>query len=146
MEAKWSRQAFPEGPRSRQTRGSELALNNQDRERAQLESAQAECARLREENARLRRLLAECGMPVSAPEHAKIPGPTLEGADARPAVSNESAPDVKIALFRSLFRGREDVYAIRKQFQGRNLGLRAAFDQELEGGPLERRKRAKEGG
>ena len=97
-------------------------MNNQDRERAQLESAQAECARLREENARLRRLLSECGMPVPAPEQEKIPIPTPEVPDARPAVNNESDPEVKIALFRSLFRGREDVYAIRKKFKDGTWG------------------------
>jgi superfamily II DNA or RNA helicase len=50
-------------------------------------------------------------------EQEKIPMPAPELADARPAVNNESDPEVKIALFRSLFRGREDVYAIRKQFK-----------------------------
>ena len=30
-----------------------------------------------------------------------------------PSVTNESSPEAKIALFRSLFRGREDVYARR---------------------------------
>ncbi len=66
--------------------------------------------RLREENARLRRLLAVHGIPV----------PTLH-EDARAvqtdvAVQPESKEErarKRIALFRALFRGREDVYATR---------------------------------
>ncbi len=46
----------------------------------------------------------------------------VKAADDRPAVNNESDPDVKLALFRSLFRGREDVYAIRKQFKDGRWG------------------------
>jgi len=97
-------------------------VNNQDRERAQLESAQAECARLKEENARLRRLLSERGIPVPAPEQDRLPVAEVKAADDRPAVNKESDPDVKLALFRSLFRGREDVYAIRKQFKDGRWG------------------------
>lgn len=97
-------------------------MNNQDRERAQLESAQAECARLKEENARLRRLLSERGIPVPALEQDRLPIAEVKAADVRPAVNNESDPDVKLALFRSLFRGRADVYAIRKQFKDGRWG------------------------
>ncbi len=35
-------------------------------------------------------------------------------------VTNASPPDLKISLFRSLFRGREDVYPVR--FQSRKTG------------------------
>src|ERR1700690_1146639 len=66
---------------------------------------------LREENARLRRVLAAHGIPV----------PQFTPDDARPvqtitpaAVENKEEPVRKpIALFRSLFRGREDIYARR---------------------------------
>src|SRR5271170_3286495 len=66
---------------------------------------------LREENARLRRVLAAHGIPV----------PQFTPDDARPvqtitpaAVENkEERARKRIALFRSLFRGREDVYARR---------------------------------
>ena len=37
-----------------------------------------------------------------------------------PSVTNQSPPEAKIALFRSLFRGREDVYACR--FESRRTG------------------------
>lgn len=36
------------------------------------------------------------------------------------AVHNESPPEAKITLFRSLFRGREDVYA--RRFESRKTG------------------------
>jgi superfamily II DNA or RNA helicase len=66
---------------------------------------------LREENARLRRVLAAHGIPV----------PQFTPDDARPvqtitpaAVENkEERARKRIALFRSLFRGREDIYARR---------------------------------
>src|SRR5260370_206539 len=55
--------------------------------------------RLREENAKLRRVLAAHGIPV---------------ASAPAAMENkEERARKRIALFRSLFRGREDVYARR---------------------------------
>jgi hypothetical protein len=79
-----------------------------------------ECDRLRGENARLRELLNQ------QTEHSKDPlivagkvGPELtQGSPERTPLRNESvAPELsvagKVALFRSLFRGRDDVYAIR---------------------------------
>ena len=61
----------------------------------QLKAALEECARLREENKRLRSLLA---LPAEKP---------------KAAVMCSLSPEEKIALFRSLFRGREDVYPVR---------------------------------
>ena len=58
----------------------------------QLKAALEECARLREENKKLRSLMA---VPEEKPN-----APMAEG------LSQED----KVALFRSLFRGREDVY------------------------------------
>src|SRR2546425_2969558 len=39
---------------------------------------------------------------------------------AAPSVTNQSPPAAKIALFRSLFRGREDVYP--RRFENRKTG------------------------
>ncbi|KPL11888.1 restriction endonuclease subunit R, partial [candidate division BRC1 bacterium SM23_51] len=39
--------------------------------------------------------------------------PSHDGAAGSPTVSAQSPPEKKVALFRSLFRGREDVYARR---------------------------------
>lgn len=62
-----------------------------------LKEALAECARLREENERLKMLL---GVQEETPPAQLAPA----------VITNDSPPDAKIVLFRSLFRGREDVY------------------------------------
>ena len=97
----------------------------------ELELARAECARLREENARLTKQLLnqeQMHAAIDAHEESLVVGtPTrnpfgLIQNDSvtltKPAVTNASDPSAKIALFRSLFRGREDAYAIR--WVGRN--------------------------
>lgn len=38
--------------------------------------------------------------------------------DRPPSVNQGSSPEQKVALFRSLFRGREDVYAVRRHVDG----------------------------
>ena len=75
------------------------------------EPPEQESIRLREENARLRRLLAVHGIPIPqlAPEN---PPPAKTVGTTQPADKGERARK-RIALFRSLFRGREDVYARR---------------------------------
>jgi hypothetical protein len=75
-----------------------------------LAAALAEAGRLRCENERLRKLVRireSCPQVILASQMDTIP----------PKASSLSA-DEKIRLFRSLFRGREDVYAVR--WQGRN--------------------------
>ena len=70
-----------------------------------------ETARLRAENAHLRRLLAQHGIPAPVLERSdQSPLPT-----AKPAaiVAAEDRAAQRIALYRSLFRGRDDVYAVR---------------------------------
>lgn len=83
----------------------------------ELELAQAEIARLRQENEELRRLAgpppAETVVPVE-------PGPAVElplTPASLPSTSNASPVQEKISLFRTLFRGREDVYAARWENQ-----------------------------
>jgi superfamily II DNA or RNA helicase len=66
---------------------------------------------LREENARLRRLLAAHGIPV--PEHTGDHVGPLQTIASATGESKEERARKRIALFRSLFRGREDVYARR---------------------------------
>ncbi|MGC9293379.1 MAG: TOTE conflict system archaeo-eukaryotic primase domain-containing protein [Acidobacteriaceae bacterium] len=67
--------------------------------------------RLREENARLRRLLTghSIFIPQLAPENPSLP----KSVEAAPPMDKEERARKRIALFRSLFRGREDVYARR---------------------------------
>ena len=79
--------------------------------RCQLDAARRECARLQEAVARLRSLL---GLPddVPPPVLAERPLPLLPLEELLPAIDADSPSSQKIALFRSLFRGREDVYPI----------------------------------
>ena len=74
------------------------------------EPPEQENVRLREENARLRRLLAVHSIPIPQLPAANPPTKTVEPA---PPVDKEERARQRIALFRSVFRGREDVYARR---------------------------------
>src|SRR5258706_7773530 len=95
----------------------------------ELQSAQGECDRLREENNRLRKLLAEHGIPIPA---IQTQGPTLVQSvgTAIEVVSHVSDSKAKIALFRSLFRGREDVYAIRWESPDGRSGYMPKADRD----------------
>lgn len=79
----------------------------------QLEEALSECARLKAENTRLRNLL---GLPLEkTPSSPKITfaEPPIPYSSSDTPVTNNSSPEAKIALFKNLFRGREDVYPVR---------------------------------
>src|SRR5271165_1184071 len=79
-----------------------------------LKSAEEECDRLRAENARLRAMLGIQESVSKEPRPATIPVASVsDGTVVKP-----STAETKIALFRSLFRGREDVYAVR--WEGKN--------------------------
>ena len=77
----------------------------------QLARTTTECERLREENARLRNLLA-VGEGDGEPAEPTV-GTAIVVAST-PVSLPRTEPSVadKIALFRSLFRGRDDVYAV----------------------------------
>ena len=75
------------------------------------EPPEQENIRLREENARLRRLLAVHSIPI--PQLAPENPPPAKGVKGVPPMGKEERARKRIALFRSLFRGREDVYARR---------------------------------
>jgi superfamily II DNA or RNA helicase len=81
-------------------------------QRLQLElaAARAEIARLRSENA-----LLKASAHPDGPVHRSQRAPSLFGlGDEVPLdVDSRSGPDAKIRLYRSLFAGREDVYATR---------------------------------
>jgi superfamily II DNA or RNA helicase len=85
----------------------------------QLREALKECASLREENERLKKLLG-----LSSKELEPTPKPIVSEPSAAYTfsnqVSNDSPIETQIALFRSLFRGREDVYPVR--WEGRKGG------------------------
>ncbi len=95
---------------------TELSLDDQDPKRRDLERALEDYLRLKEENAALRRLLVEHGITIPAqPKHGLSPEARPDAQDA--GVDEHAGKDAKIALFRGLFRGREDVYALRMRFK-----------------------------
>jgi hypothetical protein len=75
------------------------------------EPPEQENIRLREENARLRRLLAVHSIPI--PQLAPENPPPTKIVETPPPVDKEERARKRIALFRSLFRGREEVSARR---------------------------------
>jgi hypothetical protein len=76
----------------------------------QLAAALSETARLRSENERLRKLLR---IRESCPQ--VVPALAM---DAKAPIASSFSSDEKVRLFRGLFKGREDVYAMR--WEGRN--------------------------
>lgn len=80
--------------------------------RRELAAMQEECLGLRQENERLRKML---GLPPTSAEMPLAPPPETElfpATESLPTL-NASAPTAeKVALFRTLFRGREDVYPV----------------------------------
>jgi superfamily II DNA or RNA helicase len=89
---------------------------------------EAELARLRSENRRLRReneeLRDKLGPPVRKASSA------TDKASQRPDVTNQSGVDKKIRLFRSLFRGRDDVYPLRWENRQGRAGYSPACGNE----------------
>src|SRR4030043_1461189 len=96
----------------------------------QFQKALRECASLREEKERLKELLGlhpEDHTPVPKPGISEPSTPYIPTA---PQVTNDSSIETKIALFRSLFRGREDVYPIRWEGKKGNSGYSPACANE----------------
>ncbi len=94
-------------------------MTSSDDIKIRLKEALAECARLRKENERLRALFG-----IKAEE------PTSCFTSPSPPVTNDSPPDAKIALFRSLFRGRDDVYPVRWEGKSGKSGYSLACSNE----------------
>ncbi|MGA2956222.1 MAG: DEAD/DEAH box helicase family protein [Thermodesulfobacteriota bacterium] len=96
----------------------------------QLQKALRECASLREENERLKKLLGlnyEDRTPAPKPSISEPPKPYTPSA---PQVTSNSSVETQIALFRSLFRGREDVYPVRWEGKNGNSGYSPACANE----------------
>jgi superfamily II DNA or RNA helicase len=91
-----------------------------------------ECASLKEENGRLRRLLEFIGYPAEN----LIPPPKpqkeflIPGNQATHSISEQSSIEAKVALFRTLFGGREDVYPIRWEAKDGRSGYSPACGNE----------------
>ena len=105
-------------------------LNKTDCELSISEASLAEVRRLREENARLQGLLIEHGIRI--PETPISTGGTPRAASAAPDNRNPGVGNAeqRIALFRSLFRGRNDVYAIRWESADGRSGYMPKADRD----------------
>ena len=113
--------------------------------RARLESALAEGKRLREETRQLKALLTQHSIPL--PEVRALQSPTERCLPAPSDISQVgtlSDNQAKVTLFRSLFRGREDVYAERWRTKDGTWAYRPAGQKDwlavLASRPSERRK------
>lgn len=111
--------------------------------RRQLEAVQEECKRLREENTWLKSLLGASPEEIGFSDGHKNPAsPTAVHAKSPTLTSDQrlkyelgaSYDDLKqrISLFRSLFRGREDVYAVRWESRDGKSGYSPACLREWE--------------
>src|SRR5215813_14704773 len=94
-----------------------------DDTREQLRSVQEECKRLREENTRLKSML---GIFESVRDGVAAPHIEVSAPNASKSGTDLSTPEGKINLFRSFFRGREDVYAVRWEGKGGKSGYSPA--------------------
>jgi len=95
----------------------------------QLQKALRECALLREENERLKKLLGlhpEDRPPPAEPNISELSTPYVSANQ----VTNNSPIETRIALFRSLFHGREDAYPIRWEGKKGNSGYSPACANE----------------
>src|SRR5665213_3709128 len=99
-------------------------MGSRSSESVSFEQRDEENQRLREENARLRRVLAAHGIPVPqfTPEDAR----QVQSITPAAVENKEERARKRIALFRSLFRGREDVYARRWENDGGRHGYMPA--------------------
>lgn len=94
------------------------------------QNEQDELRRLRKENARLKKLLTQHGIAWEKPATTEpVPAPT----ESAPAPTHFSTND-KIALFRRLFRGREDVYPQRWESAKGTSGYSPACGHEWKSG------------
>ena len=92
-------------------------MNGDENLKAELAKAVAECEHLRAENARLR--LRNGEFPdIGPPSPERPPSSGEEKPQPAAMVTIDSRPEVKVTLFKHLFRGREDVYAVR--WEGKN--------------------------
>ena len=99
--------------------------------KSELEKAVAECRRLREENARLRLRVGQTP-DIRAPTPKQFLTDNNKKAQAAATITATSPPELKVALFRSLFRGRDDVYATRWEGRSGKTGYSPAGIRDWE--------------
>ena len=97
-------------------------MPDQDSIQERVKTVQEECQRLREENAHLRAMLGINQSPPNEPVPQAVPVPKLSSTTK----GGVSTPEEKISLFRNLFRGRQDVFAVRWEGKGGKSGYSPA--------------------
>ena len=103
-------------------------MNKVDHELPVSEVSLTEVRRLREENDHLRSLLIANGIQISAAPPSKAESPQASGTNSKsPGVRTA---EERIGLFRSLFRGREDAYAIRWESKDGRTGYMPKADRD----------------
>ena len=95
-------------------------MNPKDR----IAALEAECAKLRAENESLRATLKASKIVHAAPPEVR------EEQPEQGSVRHESPTSEKVALFRSLFRGREDIYPLRWESKAGRSGYSPACANE----------------
>src|SRR6266487_5875014 len=109
-------------------------MGNDEILKAELEKAIAECERLREENARLRVRVGQA-QDTLAPTPNQFSAHNNKKAQTSATVTAESRPELKVSLFGSLFRGRDDVYALRWEGRSGKTGYSPAGIREWDQAP-----------
>src|SRR4029077_20203316 len=94
-----------------------LIMDSDEILKAELQKALVENEHLRDENARLRLRVHQSTVTLS-PKPKKASAHDNNKAPSSATVTNDSRPEVKVSLFRALFRGRDDVYPVR--WEGRS--------------------------
>ena len=103
------------------------------------DSVSSEIDQLRRENARLIGLLEAHGIAWRSGEPAPTePTPFGEGDSEADPAKGPSSTQEKVTLFRSLFRGRDDVYALRWQSSSGRSGYAPACANEWRPGLCEK--------
>lgn len=99
----------------------------------------SELDQLRQENARLIGLLEAHGIAWRSSRPASTePAPSGEGDSEAAPAKGPSSTQEKVTLFRSLFRGRDDVYALRWQSSSGRSGYAPACANEWRPGLCEK--------
>lgn len=106
---------------------NKLALALQEIERLRLENQQLKQRLQLRGTEELQNLSITNTLPQFSPSVVvQKPEPVRSLKTAKGSVHNYSTPDEKIALFRSLFRGREDVYPVRWESKNGKSGYSPA--------------------
>ena len=102
-----------------------------DKLQIKLKKVLEECERLREENNSLKEQFNKLLLQKTSDNQSlSIELKESKLSHSKTKIESELTPDDKISLFRSLFRGREDVYSVRWESQKGKSGYSPACANE----------------